>query len=389
MRWRRPAYAFLLLWFLTGIIPSLVTGPTANTTRNAAAMPAVYLITAVGLIAPLTTDRRDTRYEMRDMSSEVHTFSLSGSPAPQHPHIHPILVTRRSSLVALLAVILVIWVAFVSGRDYFVRWGDSAEARGAYQHTLVESIRHMQANYPDAYPILFSSVYPGPAHDSSIALVLGANRSAVGETARWADARYALVVPTGETLAVIPASTPPHPAFAPWLEAVETVDMRPDDLDPRFTLYRLRAAAETLTDKGGLPQRVDFNGAVELLAAHWLRDAVRPGETAELLTVWRVLDPTRAGPVVPPSFTTDAVLFTHVLDGDGGIMAQRDGLDAPSWAWRAGDLIVQIHPIVAPESAAPGQYPAVVGIYDRASGARLPVAGGGDTTGAPPLVVAP
>ena len=50
IRWRRPVYAFLLLWFLTGIIPSLVTGPTANTTRNMAALPAVYLIVAVGAV---------------------------------------------------------------------------------------------------------------------------------------------------------------------------------------------------------------------------------------------------------------------------------------------------------------------------------------------------
>ena len=51
-------------------------------------------------------------------------------------------------------------------------------------------------------------------------------------------------------------------------------------------------------------------------------------------------------------------------------------LDAPSWAWRAGDLIVQVHPVVVPESAARGEYAAAVGIYDRASGARLPVVGG-------------
>ena len=82
-------------------------------------------------------------------------------------------------------------------------------------------------------------------------------------------------------------------------------------------------------------------------------------------------------------------MFTHVLDSAGGILTQRDGLDAPSWAWRAGDLIAQIHPIAVPESAAPGEYSAVVGIYDRASGARLPVVGGGDTTEAPPLIVAP
>jgi len=280
----------------------------------------------------------------------------------------------------------------VSGRDYFVRWGESPEVRGAYQHTLVESIRHVTANYPDADPVLFSTVYPGPAHDSSIALVTAADHPPVGETARWVDGRYALVLPPARTLAVIPASTPPHPAFIPLLQAIETVDLRPDDLDPRFTLYRLDgpAAATTLAAGGALAQPVDFNGAIELTAARWLSDSVRPGETAELLTVWRVLDPTRAGPVVPPSFTTDAVMFAHVLDGAGGILAQSDRMDAPSWAWRTGELIAQIHPMRVPESAAPGEYAAVVGLYDRASEVRLPVVNGSETSApSPPLVVVP
>lgn len=133
----------------------------------------------------------------------------------------------------------------------------------------------------------------------------------------------------------------------------------------------------------------NFNGAIELLGARWLQDGVRPGQTAELLTLWRVLDPARAGPVVPPSFTTDAVLFTHVLDGAGGNLTQRDALDAPSWAWQSGDLIAQVHPMTVPAWAAPGQYTTVVGLYDRGSGARLPVIGGGDTAAAPPLLISP
>jgi hypothetical protein len=395
LRWRRPVYAFLLLWFLTGIIPSLVTGPTANTTRNLAALPAVYLIAAAGFIVPIQwlAAKRMTNDELRMTNEETPSrwqAFLPCSPAPPLPCIRSELVTRHSSLVTGLAVFLVAWVAFVSARDYFVRWGDSAEVRGAYQHTLVESIRHVEANYPNADPILFSTVYPGPAHDSSIALVVAANRPAVSQTARWADARRALVVPAEETLAVIPASTPPHPAFAPWLETIETAELRADDLDSRFTLYRIDdAAAEALTDEGALDPPVDFNGAIELVAARWLQESIRPGETAELLTVWRVLDPAQAGPLVPPSFTTDAVIFAHVLDGSGGILAQHDGLDAPSWAWRTGDLIAQIHPVVAPQSAAPGAYPAIVGLYDRTSGARLSVAGGGDTAAAPPLTIAP
>ena len=374
-RWRRPIYAFLLLWFLIGIIPSLVTGPTANTTRNMAALPAVYLIVATGFISLMMklVVWRDTRYEIRDTKES----------AP--------LVSRISYLISVLATLLVLWTSFVSGRDYFVRWGQSAEVRGAYQHTLVESIRHVTANYPDAEPVLFSSVYPGPAHDSSIALVMAADHPPVSETARWADARYALALPPERTLAVVPYSTPPHPAFIPLLEAIETIDMRPTDLDPRFTLYWLDGptAAAALSAGSALAQPVDFNGAVELVAARWLAESARPGETAELLTVWRVLDPTHAGPIVPPSFTTDAVMFTHVLDGAGGNLTQSDRLDAPSWAWRTGDVIVQIHPVVVPETAAAGEYAAVAGIYDRTSEARLPVVGGGDTAVVPPLVVVP
>ena len=32
-----------------------------------------------------------------------------------------------------------------------------------------------------------------------------------------------------------------------------------------------------------------------------------------------------------------------VLDGAGGLLTQRDGLDAPSWAWQAGDPVSYTH----------------------------------------------
>lgn len=365
-RWRRPVYIFLLLWFLAGILPSLVTGPTANTTRNLAALPSVYLIVAVGVSG---------------IMERLRNWKIGR------------LVDSRQSpnLPISFLLPLILFVAFVSGRDYFVRWGQSDEVRGAYQHTLIESIRHVTTSYPDSDPVLFSTVYPGPAHDSSIALVTAADHPPVGQTARWVDARYALALPPATTLAVIPYSTPPHPAFIPLLGALETIDLRPTDLDPRFTIYEIDSGqARALARWAGSDEApVDFNGAIELIGARWLQEGVRPGETAELLTVWRVLDPARAGPVVPPSFTTDAMMFSHVLDGAGGILTQGDRLDAPSWGWQTGDLVVQIHPLVVPESAAPGDYPAIIGIYDPTSKARLPVVGGGDAADAPSLVIEP
>ena len=387
-RWRRPAYAFLLLWFIAGILPSLVTGPTANTTRNLAALPAAFLIPAIGFVA-LAGRIRNYELGIRNEEKEPHARIAKDAKSAKDSSWRSwrevsSLVTRHSSLVAAL-----LWLAFagfVSGRDYFVRWANLPEVRGAYQSTLVAALGHVAGNYPAAEPIVFSSVYPGAAHDPSIAYVLAAGRPALSRTARWADARYALAVPPGAALAVVPASTPPHPALQAWLTPLATVEMRPNDLDPRFTLYELDGARAAADLASWAVPPVVFDGAVELVAAHWLADSARPGTTAELLTAWRVLDPTRAGPTAPPTFATDAVLFSHVLDGAGGLLTQRDGLDAPSWAWQAGDLLAQIHVLAVPAGVAPGEYAAVVGFYDRATGVRLPTPDG-DTVGIPPLVV--
>ena len=374
-RWRRPAYAFLLLWLAVGILPSLVTGPTANTTRNLAALPAVFLIPAVGF-AFLASGIRNRKSHAKTQSTPS-SLSLAYFASLRE-------ISLREVFSLVVPLLWVAFAAFVSSRDYFGRWANLPEVRGAYQSTLVAALGHVAARYPDAEPVVFSSVYPGAAHDPSIALVLAADRPALSQTARWADARAALAIPPGASLAVVPAATPPHPALRPWLTPLETVELRPDDLDPRFTVYELdgeRAAADLAV--WAVPP-VAFGGAVELVAARWLSDSTPPGATAELLTAWRVLDPARAGPAGPPTFASDAVLFTHVLDGAGGLLAQRDSLDAPSWAWLAGDLLVQIHTLAVPATAAPGDYAAVVGLYDRGSGTRLPTATG-DTAAVPQL----
>jgi hypothetical protein len=106
-----------------------------------------------------------------------------------------------------------------------------------------------------------------------------------------------------------------------------------------------------------------------------------------LLTIWEVLDPARVGPLVSPAFATDAVLFTHLLGLQGQILAQRDSLDAPSWAWQPGDVVVQIHPLVIPPETTPGAYQAVVGLYDRTSQMRLAVTAPAEAIGSTTAVV--
>lgn len=328
--WRRPAFALLLLWFGVGILPSLITGPTANTTRNMGALAAVYLLPAVGFVTA--------------GKWVVDRFRLE----------------RR--LVYGLAVLWLAGLTFLTARDYFGRWAGSPDVRAAYQHTLVEALDYLEGQGATG-PVVISSVYPGAAHDPSVARVLlGTNDL----QSRWVDGRRALVFPGGGAgRLVVPASTPLHPAFNAFVELETTISMQPNDLDPFFQVYTFSPGSWEWAG-----ERINFGDAALLRGAQWLASPVEAGDTAEIMTLWEVLDPARVGPLVPPAFETDVVFFTHVLKPDGMILAQGDSLDAPSWGWQAGDLILQIHPIFIPPETPPGMYEAVVGIYDRQSEVR-------------------
>jgi 4-amino-4-deoxy-L-arabinose transferase-like glycosyltransferase len=337
-RWRRPAYAFLLLWFIVGITPSLITGATANTTRNLGALAPTFMLPAVGFLA------------------------LARTAAGRWP------VARRA-----LAPLAVAWLLFAGVRssvDYFVRWGQSPDVRAAYQQTLVAELDFLAQTQPDG-PVVVSSVYPGPAHNPSIALVLAPRQLDL----RWVDARAALVLPgADEPYLVAPAATPLHPAFASWVEPVATVQLRPEDLNPSFTLYRLQA--DEVPHDAAPAVFGQTAPALTLLGSEWRQQGASPGGVAELMLVWRVEDPAAVGPILPGLGVSDVLFFTHVLDQDGEILVQQDRIDAPSWDWRAGDVIVQIHDLPIPQDTAAGQYTVVTGVYDRLSGDRLPLLAG-------------
>jgi hypothetical protein len=336
-RFRRPAHAFLLLWLGVGLLPSLVTGAEANTTRNLGALPALYFTAVVGFVGL-------ARW----------LAGRAGRPS------------RAIAAAALAGWLLT--AAALSASAYFDRWAESPDVRAAYRSTTIAALAHV-AGRDFAGPVVISTVYPGAAHDPSIGRVLLTEASNL----RWVDARKALLLPAERPAwLVVPASTPLHPAFAAYAEAADQVTMRPTDLDASFTVYRL-APMEALPAE----PLADFDGALELIGARWLQRSVAPGETAELLTIWRVVDPARVGPAVPPALQTEVVLFTHLLDQEGRLLAQHDSLEAPAWDWRAGDIVLQVHPVAVPPETRVGLYDAAVGVYDRQSGARLPVRGAG------------
>jgi hypothetical protein len=111
-----------------------------------------------------------------------------------------------------------------------------------------------------------------------------------------------------------------------------------------------------------------------------LTPTVAPGGTVELLTFWRVLDPT------PIPDNEELVLFTHVLDDARQVAGQQDRLDVPAWDWASGDLFVQLHRFALKSDLADGLYPLEIGLYSRAEGyPRLLIYQASGTTDSIPL----
>ena len=91
-----------------------------------------------------------------------------------------------------------------------------------------------------------------------------------------------------------------------------------------------------------------------------------------LLTVWRICDPGKLGPVPETAYGPHAAFFVHAIDSGGTIVGQEDRLDAPPWNWRAGDAFVQLHRIQIPSEASSGDYDLALGLYNKHDAKRLP-----------------
>jgi len=351
-RWRKPAYAFVMMWLVAGMLPSLVLGEWTSTLHSKAAeapilaLPALFAV-KVGRVVTARLGR-----------SWARLFS--------------------AGCVAWLIVI-----ASSAAYDYFIRWGEAPETRAAYFHNLTSATDYLSDTEHAGF-VALSSPFPDLPLDPFIAdMRLRRNDLAL----RWFDARRAIVFPdTSRSLLVVPPNAALASYFAERLDVrlVERVQLRPDDVDPYFDVFEWNpvtalshfqmSSVETVT-AGDMSLRppVNFGGAVELLAYDLLTPAAAPGETVALATVWRILDPDALGPVPARDFGRAAVIFAHALAADDVIVGQEDRLDAPAWNWHPGDTFVQLHQLQIDGGASPGFYRLEVGVYTRADEARLPV----------------
>jgi hypothetical protein len=355
-RWRQPARAFALVWFLIGISPSLITGATASFTRNIAALPVAYLFPALTVVEGARWIA--SRWGRRTVWTIWAGF-----------------------------VVLVIVTAVVSAYDYFFAWGQSPDVRAAYMHPIVEIAGYLDAA-PEGESVGISAYLPHAPHDPCVFDVISQRNDL---SLRWFDARRAIVLPSEASAVLIaPAGVALDSTFAdlPGLCVRERVALREDDADPYFDVYNWEPQTTLVAllerargDVADPPLPVNFGSAVHLIGYDLHTPKVVPGGTVELITLWRVVDPQPLRPRNLSNAEEDWVLFTHALDDEGNIVGQEDRLDAPAWDWRAGDVIAQIHRFALRPDLSEGSIALEVGMYRRSDELRLSVLVDGNAVG--------
>jgi hypothetical protein len=114
-------------------------------------------------------------------------------------------------------------------------------------------------------------------------------------------------------------------------------------------------------------QPVSFGQVAELVGFELDRQTVAPGEAIQLSLLWQA----KISPQV------DYTVFVHLIGPDDHLVAGNDtqplGGRYPTTIWSTGERILDRHTLTIPAELPPGSYQLAIGLYQHASGERLPL----------------
>jgi len=193
---------------------------------------------------------------------------------------------------------------------------------------------------------------------------------------RWFDARSCVVIPPGPTWLFVDPGTPVDPALAERSGLTSGGDLACYvDLQPARDTYVGQLTTSAWISPVLVPADPDprtrvslpanFGGQITLLGYELLSDDVSAGAEVSLITAWRV-----EARLEPP-----LAIFIHLLDQQGGMAGQADGLGANPDGLRTGDVLLHVHRFTIAPDAPPDRYWLQVGLYNPETMHRLPLAG--------------
>jgi len=217
------------------------------------------------------------------------------------------------------------------------------------------------------------------SRDAAILLVLWSG--AVGlSLVRWAQINY----PQGRLLFPAIAAAMPllalgllawwPPAWHRWVAGVVAGGLLTlAAIAPFAWITPAYARPALLAASAAVPNAIDqpVGESIHLLGYTLEPAAVQPGEPIDITLYWQTTAP----------LTQDYSVFLHATDDAGILQAQRDSYPGlgnfPTRLWPVGAIIPDRHRLIVPRTVtAPARLRFDVGLYDHASGARLPIAAG-------------
>jgi 4-amino-4-deoxy-L-arabinose transferase-like glycosyltransferase len=348
-RWRKPEYAFLLIWFFGSLAPGLLSQPAPNYTRT--------------------------------LGVQVVMFSLIGLAVAA-------IVTRwRSKIVyaglAIVAAGNLIWTV----HDYFTVWPSIDVVRFWHQAGLNAVADRLQVD-PDSSPAAICVPeylidesqpwwYPAWKHMQvllqrddlslryyncldAIVLIDGPARYAFPDAADAAAIERFPIY--SQFLLAAPIDWQQLPDRLGFILRATRADM---SLDDQLTRIGSQSKVQWAPEAGGgsAPLPIDLGDRVELLGYTLLATSSQRAGVYDLATYWRVTGE------LPPRLSQ----FTHLLNAQGAIITQEDRLDLTSASLRPGDVFVQMHHLTLPTDLKSGTYDLSIGLYTQVDGKRLPV----------------
>jgi 4-amino-4-deoxy-L-arabinose transferase-like glycosyltransferase len=351
-RWRDLRYGFLLIWLGGALVPSIVTSVAPSSIRDILGLVVVFVFPALALVEAGRWVKRKVHDAGRRMRGVGRTIYAS------------------RFLLSAFCLLLLAPCLLLTVRDYFFVWPRHDVVRFDYQADLT-AVAHRLDELPAGMPVTVAGLsvhtMDGPSLD------LSTQRGV--QDVRLCDTRETLVIPAGRDVwlfvpQVVPFDVDLQGRLLEWGAVVEAGPQfsfasyrLSDDAVLRRDLQRLKAVV-AMPDGTPVALPVSFGGRLTFLGYEWLRQTFAPGDSATLLTYWRVETPS----------TVPLKVFVHLLGESDVSVAQHDGLGSPPHRWGAGDLLVQKHVLSFPTDLSPGLYKLQLGVYNAPAGPRLPVA---------------
>lgn len=359
LRLRRPAglagpAAFLLLWLFFMLLPGFITDDSPHFLRTIGAMPAAYILWALGL------DWASQRVsEWRTRRASVANDKAS----PSTPHVSHF--AFRVSRFILHPSSFFLLLLLLTGYDYFIRWANAPEARTIYGADIAAVAGYVNAT-PNEGLAAISAEYYRDLDPFRFTLHSRGQPPFV----IWFDGRQSLAFPPPESglspRYIFPLSAPPADVWQPFLQPA------PAGSGQEYVVYRLRPLAELRQAQiaaFAAPNslRVNLNNDL-FLSAYQVLGSVVSGGKFQVLLGWQAL---RA---LPPD--ADYTFLVQLQDKQGHVWAEADGNGYPPSNWQPGVQGLQLLVLRLPGDLPPRAYRLTAQVVDRRSGQALPAATG-------------